>query len=94
MLINVRCISTFCERAIDQEILLAKYLKLQQYVGVGVMSGISTMDDSFTQTSTGTFISWANSELDFNYTQTAVGLRARLGTSECSQSLLNQQIVL
>jgi hypothetical protein len=83
--------STFCERAIsDQNILLAgvsemSALAINTYVGVGVMSGISTMDDSFTQTSTGTFISsGANSELDFNYTQTAVGLRARLGTSEQS----------
>ena len=83
--------SAFCERAIsDQNILLAgvsemSALAINTYVGVGVMSGISTMDDSFTQTSTGTFISsGANSELDFNYTQTAVGLRARLGTSEQS----------
>ena len=83
--------STFCERAIsDQNILLAgvseqSAIAVTINVGVGVMSGISTMDDSFTQTSTGTFISsGANSELDFNYTQTAVGLRARLGTSEQS----------
>jgi hypothetical protein len=83
--------STFCEYSVaDQGILLAgisemSALAINTYVGVGVMSGISTMDDSFTQTSTGTFISsGANSELDFNYTQTAVGLRARLGTSEQS----------
>ena len=83
--------SAFCERAIsDQNILLAgisemSALAINTNVGVGIMFGSSTMDDSFTQTSTGTFISsGANSELDFNYTQTAVGLRARLGTSEQS----------
>mgnify|MGYP003625581077 FL=1 len=83
--------SAFCERAIsDQNILLAgvseqSAIAVTISVGVGIMFGSSTMDDSFTQTSTGTFISsGANSELDFNYTQTAVGLRARLGTSEQS----------
>ena len=83
--------STFCERAIsDQNILLAgvseqSAIAVTINVGVGVMSGISTIQGIVTQTSTGTFISsGANSELDFNYTQTAVGLRARLGTSEQS----------
>lgn len=51
-------------------------------VGVGIMSGVSTLIPAFTQTSTGTFISsGANAELDFNYTKTSVGVRLRLGVS-------------
>jgi len=83
--------SALCEYSVaDQGILLAgisemSALAINTNVGVGVMSGISTIQGIVTQTATATFISsGANSELDFNYTQTAVGLRARLGTSEQS----------
>ena len=40
--------------------------------GVGIMSGVASLDGNFTQTSTGIFISaGANSDLDFNFTETS-----------------------
>lgn len=78
----------FSERPFcDQTILLAGVAELsgiasKTSVGVGIMSGVSTLIPAFTQTSTGTFISsGANAELDFNYTKTSVGVRLRLGVS-------------
>ena len=78
--------STFCERAIsDQNILLAgvseqSAIAIAISVGVGTMSGISTLIPAFTQTSTGLYITGStNAELDFNYTKTSIGVRLRLG---------------
>ena len=80
--------SAICEHAIsDQTILLAGVADISGVasttnVGVGIMSGISTLIPAFTQTSTGTFISsGANAELDFNYIKTSIGVRLRLGVS-------------
>ncbi len=78
--------SAFCERAIsDQNILLAgvseqSAIAIAISVGVGTMSGISTLIPAFTQTSTGLYITGStNAELDFNYTKTSIGVRLRLG---------------
>jgi hypothetical protein len=80
--------STFCERAIsDQNILLAgvseqSAIAVTISVGVGVMSGISTIQGIVTQTSTATFISsGAIADISSDSVVTSIGLRARLGTS-------------
>ena len=80
--------STFCERAIsDQNILLAgvseqSAIAVTINVGVGVMSGISTIQGIVTQTSTATFISsGAIADISSDSVVTSIGLRARLGTS-------------
>jgi hypothetical protein len=80
--------SAFCERAIsDQNILLAgvseqSAIAVTISVGVGVMSGISTIQGIVTQTSTATFISsGAISDILGDSIVTSIGLRARLGTS-------------
>jgi len=77
--------STFAERAFsDQAILLAGVSEMSGIAssanaGVGIMSGISSMSSTATQTSTGVFISaGANSDVDFNFTETSVGTRVRL----------------
>ena len=52
-------------------------------VGVGILSGVSSISFNNTQTTAGIFISaGANAELSGDFTQTTAGLRARLGTSE------------
>ena len=80
--------STFAEHAIsDQTILLAGVADISGVasttnVGVGIMSGVSTLIPAFTQTSTGLYITGStNAELDFNYTKTSIGVRLRLGVS-------------
>jgi hypothetical protein len=80
--------STFCERAIsDQNILLAgvseqSAIAVTISVGVGVMSGISTIQGIVTQTATATFISsGAIADISSDSVVTSIGLRARLGTS-------------
>jgi hypothetical protein len=80
--------STFCERAIsDQNILLAgvseqSAIAIAISVGVGVMSGISTIQGIVTQTATATFISsGAIADISSDSVVTSIGLRARLGTS-------------
>ncbi len=88
--------STFAEHAIsDQTILLAGVADISGVasttnVGVGIMSGVSTLIPAFTQTSTGLYITGStNAELGFSYTKTSVGVRLRLGdatsTSEFTQ---------
>jgi len=58
-------------------------LGVKTSVGVGIMSGVSTIDGNFTATTAGIYITGStNAELSFNHTQTSVGLRARLGVSE------------
>ena len=81
--------SALCEYSVaDQGILLAGVseqtaLGINTYVGVGIMSGVSTIDGNFTATTAGMYITGStNAELSFNHTQTSVGLRARLGVSE------------
>ena len=81
--------SAICEYSIaDQGILLAGVseqtaLGVKTSVGVGIMSGVSTIDGNFTATTAGMYITGStNAELSFNHTQTSVGLRARLGVSE------------
>jgi len=81
--------SAICEYSIaDQGILLAGVseqtaLGVKTSVGVGIMSGVSTIDGNFTATTAAMYISGStNAELSFNHTQTSVGLRARLGVSE------------
>jgi len=77
--------STFAERAFsDQTILLAGVSEMSGIAssanaGVGIMSGVSSMSSTATQTSTAIYISaGANSDLDFNFTETSVGTRVRL----------------
>lgn len=77
--------STFAERAFsDQAILLAGVSEMSGIAssanaGVGIMSGISSMSSTATQTSTAIYISaGANSDIDFNFTETSVGTRVRL----------------
>ena len=81
--------SAICEYSIaDQGILHAGVseqtaLGVKTSVGVGIMSGVSTIDGNFTATTAGIYITGStNAELSFNHTQTSVGLRARLGVSE------------
>jgi len=81
--------SAICEYSIaDQGILHAGVseqtaLGVKTSVGVGIMSGVSTIDGNFTATTAAMYISGStNAELSFNHTQTSVGLRARLGVSE------------
>ena len=77
--------STFAERAFsDQAILLAGVSEMSGIAssanaGVGIMSGISSMSSTATQTSPAIYISaGANADLDFNFTETSVGTRVRL----------------
>jgi len=77
--------STFAERAFsDQAILLAGVSEMSGIAssanaGVGILSGVSSMSSTATQTSTAIYISaGANSDLDFNFTETSVGTRVRL----------------
>jgi len=77
--------STFAERAFsDQAILLAGVSEMSGVAssanaGVGILSGVSSMSSTATQTSTAIYISaGANSDLDFNFTETSVGTRVRL----------------
>jgi len=77
--------STFAERAFsDQTILLAGVSEMSGIAssanaGVGILSGVSSMSSTATQTSTAIYISaGANSDLDFNFTETSVGTRVRL----------------
>lgn len=81
--------SAICEYSIaDQGILHAGVseqtaLGVKTSVGVGIMSGVSTIDGNFTATTAAMYISGStNAELSFNNTQTSAGLRARLGVSE------------
>jgi hypothetical protein len=61
----------------DQSILLAGVSEMSGIAssanaGVGIMSGVASLDGNFTQTSTGIFISaGANSDIDFNFTETS-----------------------
>jgi hypothetical protein len=72
----------------DQGILLAGVSEMSGIssaanAGVGIMSGVASLDGNFTQTSTGTFISaGANSDVDFNFTETSAANIVKLGTSE------------
>jgi len=52
-------------------------------VGVGILSGVTTVDSNFTQSSNAIYISaGANAELSTDIIMTSAGLRARLATSE------------
>ena len=52
-------------------------------VAIGIMSGVISMNGTFTQTSNGIYISaGANAELSTDTIMTSAGLRARLGVSE------------
>jgi len=68
----------------DQSILLAGVSEMSGIAssanaGVGIMSGVSSMSSTATQTSTAIYISaGANSDIDFNFTETSVGTRVRL----------------
>ena len=61
----------------DQSILLAGVSEMSGIAssanaGVGIMSGVASLDGNFTQTSTAIYISaGANSDLDFNFTETS-----------------------
>jgi len=77
--------STFAERAFsDQAILLAGVSEMSGIAssanaGVGIMSGVASLNGNFTQTSNAIYISaGANADLDFNFTETSVGTRVRL----------------
>ena len=72
----------------DQSILLAGVseqtaISSAVSVGVGVLSGVTTVDSNFTQSSNAIYISaGANAELSTDTIMTSAGLRARLGVSE------------
>jgi len=52
-------------------------------VGVGILSGVTTVDSNFTQSSNAIYISaGANADIISETTLTSAGLRARLATSE------------
>ena len=61
----------------DQGILLAGVSEMSGIAsaanaGVGIMSGVASLDGNFTQTSTAIYISaGANSDVDFNFTETS-----------------------
>lgn len=81
--------STFAERAFsDQAILLAGASEMSGIastasVGVGIMSGVASLDGNFTQTSNAIYISaGANADLDFNFTETSVGTRIQNDSSD------------
>ena len=74
--------STFAEHAIsDQTILLAGVADISGVasttnVGVGIMSGIATMDGNFTATTDGIFITGSvNAELSSNFIQTTEDIK-------------------
>jgi len=72
----------------DQGILLAGVSEMSGIAsaanaGVGIISGISSMNSTTTQTSTGIYISaGANSEVNFNFNESSVGTRVRTSSSE------------
>jgi len=72
----------------DQSILLAGVseqtaISSAVSVGVGILSGVTTVDSNFTQSSNAIYISaGANAELSTDIIMTSAGLRARLGVSE------------
>jgi len=72
----------------DQSILLAGVSEQTAIssaisVGVGILSGVTTVDSNFTQSSNAIYISAsANAELSTDTIMTSAGLRARLGVSE------------
>jgi len=72
----------------DQSILLAGVseqtaISSAVSVGVGILSGVTTVDSNFTQSSNAIYISaGANAELSTDTIMTSAGLRARLGVSE------------
>ena len=72
----------------DQSILLAGVSEMSGIAssanaGVGIMSGISSMSSTATQTSTGIYISaGANSEVNFNFSETSVGTRVQTSTAD------------
>ena len=72
----------------DQSILLAGVSEQTAIssaisVGVGILSGVTTVDSNFTQSSNAIYISaGANAELSTDIIMTSAGLRARLGVSE------------
>ena len=72
----------------DQSILLAGVSEMSGIAssanaGVGIMSGISSMSSTATQTSNGIYISaGANSDLNFNFTETSAGTRIQTDSSD------------
>jgi hypothetical protein len=81
--------STFAERAFsDQPILLAGVSEMSGIastasIGVGIMSGVASLDGNFTQTSNAIYISaGANADLDFNFTETSVGTTIQTDSSD------------
>ena len=81
--------STFAERAFsDQAILLAGVSEMSGIAssanaGVGIMSGVASLDGNFTQSSNAIYISaGANADLDFNFTETSVGTRVQNDSSD------------
>src|SRR6056300_252367 len=72
----------------DQSILLAGVSEMSGIAssanaGVGIMSGISSMSSTAAQTSNGIFISaGANSEVNFNFSETSVGTRVQTDSSD------------
>jgi len=51
--------------------------------GVGILSGVASLDGNFTQTSGAIYISaGANADLDFNFTETSVGTRIQNDSSD------------
>ena len=81
--------STFAERAFsDQAILLAGVSEMSGIAssanaGVGIMSGVASLNGNFTQTSNAIYISaGANADLDFNFTETSVGTRVQNDSSD------------
>ena len=80
--------TTFSENAIaDQGILFfgvseQSGISSSANAGVGIMSGVATMDGNFTATTAAIYISGStNAELSTSTTLTSDGLRARLGVS-------------
>ena len=80
--------SALCEYSIsDQSILLVGVSEMSGIAstanaGVGIMSGVATMDGNFTATTAAIYISGStNAELSTSTTLTSDGLRARLGVS-------------
>ena len=76
--------SAICEYSIaDQGILLAGVseqtaLGVKTSVGVGIMSGVSTIDGNFTATTAAMYISGStNAELSFNNTQTSAAVEVK-----------------
>ena len=76
----------------DQSILLAGVSEQTAIssaisVGVGILSGVTTVDSNFTQSSNAIYISaGANSEVNFNFNETSVGTRVRTNTSDIASA--------